>query len=238
MLALLALLSGVSALAIALPAARYFPCDEDFIVRANRLRERRERWLDGLAFVIQPRWGWSVGGIALIFAVLGFFGGRDSGATWPSPAIVSSAESLLFAIIAFAAIRNVRRTIAFLLAAAVLALLAFWICGRSPEAAPILAMAIAVAATPSLMIAVQSAKFARAGDRTTVAALRASEQLAIPIIFLCLASSIALFALGAFACAILVVLGGVAALIVFPALTTAIHDLFPPRASLDAYRIH
>jgi hypothetical protein len=33
-----------------------------------------------------------------------------------------------------------------------------------------------------------------------------------------------------------VLCGSVAALLVFPALTTAIFDFFPPRVSLDAYR--
>jgi hypothetical protein len=237
MLALLVLLGCASALGVAFLAARYFPHDDEFIVRANRLRERCERWLDGLAFVVQPRWGWSVSDVALIFAVLGYFGGRNAGAAWPFSTIVLSAEVALFAIVAFAASRNVRRAIAFLLTVAVLAFVAFWVSGRLTMTPLELVLAIAVSAMPAFTMVIQSAKFARTGDATAVAALRASEQLAIPIAFFCLASPIALLALGAVGDAILIASGGVAALIVFPAITTAIHDLFPPRVSLDAYRI-
>lgn len=235
MASLTVLLCGLSALAITVLMARFFAYDDEFIARANRLRERRERWLDGLAFVVQPRWGWSVSGVALIFAVLGIFGGQDSGATWPFP--VLSAEGVLFAVLAYAATRNMRRTIAVLLTVAILACLASWVRARLAIGGQELVLAIAVGAAPALIMAIQSARFARGGDAVAVSGLRATEQLAIPIVFFSAASSIALLPLGAFAGAILIALGGMAALIVFAALTTAIHDLFPPRVSLDAYRI-
>lgn len=233
-LAMFVLFCGASALLIALPAARFLPYDEEFIARANRLRERRERWLDGLAFVIQPRWGWSISGIALIFAVLGLFGSPNFGAF---PIMIWTMEGPLFAVIAFAAIRNIRFAIAFLLTAAALISSAVWICGHSPLGATDLVLALAVAVSPAFMTAIQSAKFARAGDAFAVASLRASEQLAIPIFFFSLASSLALVVLGLFASATLITLGGAAALMMFPAITAAVHDLFPPRVSLDAYRI-
>lgn len=233
-LAMLTLLCGASALLIALPAARFLPYDEEFIARANRLRERRERWLDGLAFVVQPRWGWSISGIALIFAVLGLFGGQNFGTF---PIVIWTMECPLFAVIAFAAIRNIRFAIAFLLTTAALVSLAVWICGRWPLGAMDLALALAVAVLPAFMAAIQSAKFAHTGDAFAVASLRASEQLAIPIIFFSLASSLALIVLGLFTSATLIALGGAAALIMSPAITTAIYDLFPPRVSLDDYRV-
>jgi hypothetical protein len=77
----------------------------------------------------------------------------------------------------------------------------------------------------------------RAGDTVAVATLRSFEQFAVPVVFYSLAATLVLCISGAAAAAILISFGGVAALIVFPALTTAIHDLFPPRVSLDAYRI-
>jgi hypothetical protein len=45
-----------------------------------------------------------------------------------------------------------------------------------------------------------------------------------------------MLALGPIAGAVLALCGSVAALLLFPALTAAIFDLFPPRVSLDAYR--
>ena len=234
-LALPVAFSAASVFAIALPAARYLAYGDEFIVRANRLRERRERWLDGLAFTVQPRWGWSVTGIALIFTVLGCFGG--SGAATSFPAAVLLADALLFAVVAFASVRNIRRAAAFLVSAASLVSVGFWMWERMPASAPDMILAGAVAATPALVMAIRSAKFARKGDTAAVASLRASEQFAVEIIFFCLGSAGALMAVGAWAAGILIALGGVWALIVFPAITTAIHDLFPARLSQDAYRI-
>jgi hypothetical protein len=231
-------LCGASALIVVLAALRFLPYGEEFIARANRLREKRERWLDGLAFVVQPRWGWSVGGIALIFAILGFSGGENSGAEWPfaSPA-ASPMLAALFAIFAYVTTRNMRRAAAFLLAVAVLGCLTFWICGRIAFDAGSLPLAIALASGPALIVAGQATAFARAGDNVAVATLRSLEQLATPVAFFCLAGVPVLCIFGAFGAAMLIASGGIAALVVFPALTTAIYDLLPPRVSLDAYRV-
>ncbi len=236
-LSLSTVLCGTSALVFVPTSLRFLPYREDFITRANRLRERRERWLDRLTFVVQPRWGWSVGGVALIFAVLGFFGGADSGAIGPlaTPAGLPIALGL-FAVFAYVATRNMRRTIGFLLTSAVLMCLMFWISAGiviDPAAA---ALTIALATMPVLVLAGQSSAFARTGDTVAVATLRSFERCAVPTIFYCVAATLALCVSGNYAAAILVLCGSVAALLVFPALTTAIFDFFPPRVSLDAYR--
>jgi hypothetical protein len=118
-----------------------------------------------------------------------------------------------------------------------LACLAFWLCGRLPIGANELLLTVALASLPALLVAGQSTVFARAGDAVIVATLRSFEMLAVPIVFFCAAATLVLCVFGALASAVLILCGGVAGLIVVPALTTAIYDLFPPRVSLDAYRI-
>ncbi|MBS0274610.1 MAG: hypothetical protein JSR55_09460 [Proteobacteria bacterium] len=231
-------LCGAAALICTPVGLAFLPYPDDFITRANRLRERRERWLDWLTFVVQPRWGWSVGGIALIFAVLGFFGGADSGAIelFAAPAGLPIALGL-FAIFAYMATRDMRRTAALVLTSTVLMCLMFWINARIAIDPAMALLAIALAAMPALILAGQSSAFVRAGDTMVVAILRGFERCAVPTIFYCLAATLALCISSEYAAAILVLCGGVAALLFFPALTTAIYDFFPPRVSLDAYRV-
>jgi len=47
---------------------------EGFYIAANRVREKRERRLQWAAGAVTPRWGLSLAGIALVLAVLGWFG--------------------------------------------------------------------------------------------------------------------------------------------------------------------
>lgn len=237
-LPLAVLLCAVSAMVLVPLAARIIRYSEEAIARANRMRETRERWLDLLTFTVQPRWGWSVGGVALIFAVLGFFGGENADARWPFvPSIVLPVMGVICAVVAYVATRNIRRAMAFMLAAAILACIAFWLCGRCSVGADEMSLAMALASLPALLIVGQIGVFTRAGDTVIVAVLRSFEMLTVPVVFFCATAALVLCAFGAFTGAVLILCGGVAGLIVVPALTTAIDDLFPPRVSLDAYRI-
>lgn len=235
-LSLSVVLCGASALIVLPLTLRILPYSEEFIARSNRLRENRERWLDRLTFAIQPRWGLSVSGIALIFAILGFFGGENSSASrhFMSPAALAIL-GVLFAAFAYVATRNMRQAIAFFLSAAVMVCLMFWVDAHmAVSAAP---LTLALASAPALLLAGHSSAFMRAGDTIAVAMLRSSEQFAVPISFYCFAAALTLCSSGAMAAAILIPCGGVAALIFFPALATAIYGLFPLRVSLDAYRV-
>ncbi|HJW42428.1 MAG TPA: hypothetical protein VJ476_14520, partial [Rhizomicrobium sp.] len=68
--------AAVVAMAILLPVfgALLLPFGEAFVTAANRARERREQLLAVTTAVIEPRWAMSVTGIAVVFAVLGWFG--------------------------------------------------------------------------------------------------------------------------------------------------------------------
>lgn len=220
--------------------ARPLPYGEEFIVRTNRLREWRERRLDLLTFVVQPRWGWSVSGIAIVFAVLAYFGVENANAAPPAPRFwVPLALVTLSAGVGFAATRNLRRTTSFVIVAALVALMGLWLSIMFPSHAPVpyLAEATSIALMPCLLMAARSAKFARDGDRPAVATLRSFEQDTVTILFFAGGAAVYFLATGAFAASALMLCGGLSALIMIPALTTMIYDLAPPRVSLDAYRI-
>ena len=69
-----AVLCAASALVLLPMGASLLHLDESFVARANRVRERRRRILERLAFLATPRWALSFTGIALVFLALGWFG--------------------------------------------------------------------------------------------------------------------------------------------------------------------
>ena len=220
--------STVSSAVIVFFIGRSLPYGENFITRVNRVRESRERLLDALTFTVQPRWGWSVSGIGLVFATLGYFGGAEPSAKMILTFGVAEAISGVAAAIAT---RSIRRTLGFALAMAVLICLAVWI--AFPVAAfPVLALA----AVPALIMAMQSGRFAREGDRYAVATLRTFERHAATIVFFAVGGTLVLWLFGRTGAAILVAASAPLALLIFPALVTMLYDLLPPRVSLDAYR--
>jgi hypothetical protein len=229
-------LSCISVLVLPL-GARLLAYGGEFVTRANRAWEMRDRRLDGLAFIVQPRWGWAVSGIGLIFAVLGFFGAPQDVRSTPFDVWVLAAMGALFAATAYLATRDLRRAIAFCITMAILFCLARWTDHRLALADRDPWLLLALAALPTLTMAASSAAFARDGDNAAVAMLRSLERLAANIVFFCFGAAASMFVLGPIAGAVLALCGSVAALLVFPALTAAIFDLLPPRISLDAYRV-
>ncbi|HWA30828.1 MAG TPA: hypothetical protein VG867_07010 [Rhizomicrobium sp.] len=218
----------VSSLAIVFFIARSLPYSENFITRMNRVRESRERFLDALAFVVQPRWGWSVSGIGLVFAALGYFGAGE--ASWSLIFLFGAVEAAIMAAAAIAT-RSIRRTLAFAFTGAILICLTAWL------ALPVAAASVpALAIAPALVMAMQSARFAREGDRFAVATLRSFEVHAVTIVFFATGAALTLWLFARPGGAILVAAGAPAALLAFPALVTMLYDLVPPRVSLDAYR--
>jgi hypothetical protein len=209
----------------------------EFVTHANRTRETWDRGLNWLAFIVQPRWGWSVSGIGLVFAVLGLFSGHPNGQSMPFDVWVLGVTAALFVTITCLATRDLRRMIAFCLTAAVLFCFARWMDQGRMLAGGDFWLALALAALPALAVAARSAAFARDGDNAAVATLRSFDVFAAPISFFCLGAAVVMVVLGLVLEAILVLCGSLVALLVFPALTAAIFDLFPPRVSLDAYRV-
>lgn len=231
-----ALLSVICSATVPL-VAPLLPFGPDFVTCANRAREKRERWLDRLSFVVQPRWGWSIGGIALIFAVLGFFGADRSAVAMSHNVRGLAAGMIVLVWVACLAIRDLRRILAAIIVAVALFCLSIWAARRPVVWGGDDWLVLSLALMPAMGMAILASIFGREGDNTAVATLRAMEQLAASVVSFCAGAAVALLAFHSIPGCILVLCGAVAGLVVLPALVTAIFDLFPPKARLDAYRV-
>ena len=235
--------SGLSAFLV-LPFARWLPFGEDFVVRANRLRERRERLFDPLIAVARPRWGFSAGGIALVFAVLAVFGLRQF-ARFPVPLYVWPVALALLAAASAAVIRDWRATISTVAAMFLTAAIGFWIAARlGLRDVPDIFMALAAGLVPVLALAGHAGRFFHEGDDATIGLARMLTRDA-PVagfagVLLAAAALAAAPLAGKLAVVLLAVFvfTGAAALVFQPALTVVIETLFPRKATLEArYRV-
>jgi hypothetical protein len=229
---------------IALPlAASFLPFGEDYIARINRLRERREHWLDYLAPFAYPRWGWSLSGVAVILCVLGYFEAARAVPAWPQ---VSRADLIWLGSIltllagAVLAIRDWRRALAALLACLPAAFLALWLLAGS-RAWSAGWPALGLGAMAVYFISARTASFVQAGEPASVASLRALTRHGAAILFAAAACALplALFdRMTGIAPAAAVLLGAFNALVFAPAFSIVIEGLFPRRATIEArYRV-
>ncbi|MEJ0025505.1 MAG: hypothetical protein WDN01_05705 [Rhizomicrobium sp.] len=225
--------------------ASVLPFAEGFFTAANRVRERRERLLRLTTGVVQSRWALSIAGIAMVLAVLGWFGVEPflvRGAWIAKPALWSASALGVF-LLAFAAGRDWREALAATAALAVFVLLVLWLwcltVGRLPPPALIaIATAAGAAYLPMLALAAGRHRFLAAGDEPTVARLRALEDLGASPYFGAAAAAASLLpwiALhGSFAVlAAAFLLAGGAAVIVQPAIAAALEWFIPRRRSLN-----
>jgi hypothetical protein len=226
----------ISAVAITALGAMLLPYDENFVVRINRAQEARLRQTDFLAFLTTPRWGASIGGIALVFSVLGFFGAQKAVASVAAHPASFIAMTVLFLAGAFVTARNVRRVLAALLAMVPVTLLMVALSDRfafSPLGALV---PLATAAMFVLIMAAPAFRFEQNGDGPLTATLRGIEQVAPAVVVVAVASiaaGIIFFSPAAIVESAAILLGGIAALILQPALTTFIYSIFPKRVSLE-----
>jgi hypothetical protein len=206
--------------------------NEDFVARFNRAAEQRRRRLMRLDPLVQPRWAWSLCGVALVLTVLSCFGiqgSHDLASTWLAVPAVLIAATL-------AALRDWRYALAALLTFAVAALLFFWlgVDHGSLSAASIVAVAI-------YALSWRTAAFERQGDDTGTAILRTFEDSGTPVVYALWIAGIAILpfanrASGVFFATLIV--GAAAALVFPPAFAVAIESLIPRRATIEArYRV-
>jgi hypothetical protein len=200
---------------LALPTGAIFlPFGERFHVAANRAREMRAPWGRVLADLAQPRWSFSLCGIALVFAVLALFEitGRPPPADWIG--------CILIGLVLHGVARDWRVGSAGLLSSALLLLY-----GRGM--------------TPSLLLFALLALFlARATQQAEVrdkiaAWARALEDCAVPVFFAGIGAALSAAALNGLAQGVEVVAALLTALLLFPALTMAQLHLLPARRSVE-----
>jgi hypothetical protein len=239
---LAALLSG----SVLVPfAAAVMPFSESFFTAANRAREGRERWLRIAADVVKPRWGLSVTGVTLVFAVLGWYGaapmlGRS--ALLMQPALwAASALGLSIALLWIG--RDARGAAAALLAFATVSLVDLWLWGRAvghltAPAFVVIVMTVLSALLIVLMLIGRQRDYRRGGDEAAVARLRAIEELGTAPWFAGAGAAAAVVPWisvhGAMATlAVLFLDAAAVALLAVPAVTTAIETVLPRRRSVD-----
>lgn len=218
---------------------------EGFFVAANRARERREGLLRVATLVIEPRWGMSLSGIAIVFATLGWFGAEPvllRSVLLAQPALWGASALLVF-LVSIAAGRDWRNALAAVLTLAALTLLGLFLWARSTGhlSTPTfieLVIGAAAALLPILMLVVWSRTYRWSGDTLAVARLRAIEDLglapwfgvagagAAALPWVLLHGSVAMLSA-------MFLLAGAAGLLAMPALATALDSLMPRRRSVD-----
>jgi len=243
--------SGLSALIVLPLVASLLPYSEDFVSRANRLRELRERRTEKLAAVTEPRWGWSLTGIGVVFLALAFFGSRSLHATsavahvaleiWLVAAVVTAGAAL-------AATRDWRRSLSVLVALGLAALIGCWgyaSAGVALDVASWLALMQALAFGAATILLVANSARPDGDENTTAASVRsllgktsaaATSSACAMAVLLGLSVGIGVVAI---ALAATVFFAGIGAVLLQPALTIAIETVAPRRSAIEArYRVN
>ena len=154
--------------------------DENFVARANRVREWRHRICERLTFVTVPRWALSLTGVTFVFLALGWFGAEPLIGVLRSQTVLRIAISVLvFAVVAERVAGGWREAIAVTLVAAVAALTALWGMALARRGTFYYPGALEVAAFAALIAfcgARRAAEFRRGGDDPAEARTRAMEE--------------------------------------------------------------
>jgi len=228
---------------ILLPAAAsLLAFDEDFVARANRLRERRQRLAETMALATTPRWALSFLGIALVFAALGGSGAEPVLHAARSAEIVRTAVSLaLLAVAAGWATSGWREAVAATFATAVVCLMALW-AGAVVAHAPLAFVCVSAPAALTVFFALHggrcAATYRRQGEEGSVARQRAMEETAVAQVFAGAGAVAALLpalifhrADAVFAVAMLLAAFG--GILFAPAIAGAVETLLPRRRSVE-----
>ncbi|HEY0106228.1 MAG TPA: hypothetical protein VGB91_09105 [Rhizomicrobium sp.] len=239
------LAAALSVLVVVPFGASVMAFGETFFTAGNRAREGRDRLLRVATRIVEPRWGMSLSGVALVFAVLGWFGAAPllahsallaHPAFWPASALGTF-------LVAYALARDWREAAAATAALAALTLLSLWLWGRTvghltPSAFAGIVVTAATAATAMLALAGRSRAYRRDGDDGPVARLRALEQFGAAAWFAAAGAGAVILPWmlvhGSLATlAVLFVAALAAAVVAAPAIATALEAILPHRRSVD-----
>jgi hypothetical protein len=242
--------SGLSALIVLPLAASQLLFSEDFVARANRLRELRERRLERIAAVTEPRWGWSLTGIGVVFFALAYFGSRSLHAS-PSAAHSALEIWLVAAIVvtgaALATTRDWRRSLAVVTVLGLAALVGCWGYARAGILLNVtswLALMQVLGTGAAMTLLVANAAQPEADEDGAAAMVRSllgktgaavtSSACGI-VVLLALSLSVGREAM---ALAAALFFAGLGAVLLQPALTIAIETIAPRRSTIAArYRV-
>lgn len=233
--------TGLSAILIVPLAASALPFGEDFVTRSNRVREWRERMLDPVTAITQPRWALSVTGIGIVFAVLGYFGAH--------PVLDATEYAVFTALLLSASIAGVgltwewRRALALPLILVLLILIGMWGLAQIHEANRLmqLVQVLGICTVPLLFVAIEAGRHLT-DDAASASSLALVRRGPVTVSFFVAGAVLVLVQIGdpAFAAAVVVMLlfGCTGALLWLPAIAGALETLFPRRSTLEArYRV-
>jgi hypothetical protein len=219
----------------------FFPFSEQFIARANAAREWRERMLEQFFPAMQPRWAFSVTGIAMVLGAVAAFGIRDAHVYWSARVAVCIPVSVVFIFAGLCAVaRNWRVAMALALTTVFNGTLLFWALMRhDPYSDPFTTGAmLMVSSVPLGLIAVRLRLYLREGDDIAAAlAVAIGDEGAIAAAMGVIAGVAGLLAVASFAmlspALVFAVSSTFAALLLFPALAVALYTLVPRYRTVD-----
>jgi hypothetical protein len=184
--------------------------NEDTVTSGNRQRETALRIFALVARIAEPRWSLALSGAGVVLAVLGYF------QIARQPPLFDWLAAPLAAAILLVLTRDVRGAVAALAASALLLLFAGGVSG---------------ALLLFLLFALVLGR--AAGESETLAWTRAIEEQGATILYAGLAAMIAAVPRGGPAAALHACFGLIAALILFPAFSGALHVAVPRRRSVE-----
>lgn len=237
--------SCLSALIITPLVASGLRYSEAYLEAFNRLREARGRVMESMAMVAVPRWGVSFAGIALVFAVLGWFGANDlirdtEFLAQPALWIASIVAIFLSGYALGGGWRNATALAGAFVTVLTCGLWALEETGIQLTNVDFMELPLAMAGSllAALILLVRAERYRRTGDHVSVGLLRAIEKCGISIFYSGLAGLVSLAPLTLShpewpALAVMVVMGGLAAGIFMPAFATLLEAIFPRRRTLE-----
>ncbi|HEX3674113.1 MAG TPA: hypothetical protein VHU87_07540 [Rhizomicrobium sp.] len=229
---------GVFALLAVPLAVSLLPFGEDFVARFNRIHERRVRSAAWLAPIAEPRWAWSLSGVAVVLLALGYFGTVPHTIAWSGRvALAWGIAAVVLLAVAAVAMRDWRRVLATVLCYPPLVFLSLWpirLVWTNPDASLGALQILGFGATLVFAASAFAASLARE-DRGTASA-RTLEQQGATIAAVTLATALAAAVLmpTALPLALVVLIWGAGALVFPPAFNTALESLFPTREAIAA----
>jgi len=213
---LASLLASATATALCLPPlALGVSYGEDAIVRGNRSREKMQRLFTFAGGIAEPRWSLSLTGIGVVLAMLGSFQ-----ISWQPP-LLDWLGAPVAGLLLFAFTRDWHVALGGALAAALVLLFS----GGAGALPLFLLFAL------SLSRAISA--YRQRGEDILMSTRRAMEDQASTILFAGLAAIIAVAATGGVLAGVQAAVGGIAALVLFPAFAGSLRWLFPARRSME-----
>lgn len=192
------------------------PFREDAIARGNRQRENLLRLSGFAACLAQPRWCLSLSGAGLVLAVLGYF------QIAVRPPNFDGLAALAAGLIIVLLTRDGRAALAGVMSSGLLLLFT----GGVGEALLLFLFF-------ALVLVRSAAAWRGAGEATAMAWARTIEDHGATLLFAGVAAAIAASLDGGVPAGRYAGFAVIAALLLFPAFTGALYDLFPPRRSVE-----